>query len=123
MLTSKQTGVMFFVLALLGLAVAALIFLGAGETGKAIVSAVVRSLKYLALADLAGTLGVIFLWRAPQRDWDWQALFSLGWWREAWLTPAFKYILILDVVFVILAVGIDFVYKLALASGALEGIF
>jgi hypothetical protein len=123
MLTSKQIGVMFFALASLVVMVVVLTFLGAGEAGKAIVGAVVRSLKYLAMADLFVMLGVIFLWRAPQQDWDWQAIFSLKWWQEAWLAKGFKAILIFEIIFVILSVCIDFAYKLALASGALEGIF
>ena len=76
----------------------------------------IPALKYWAFSELATGLGIVFLFQAPQRDWNWGEFLSLEWWHAEWLVRGFRILLVMSVVFTIFAILLDFTYKLALAA-------
>lgn len=101
-------------------AIALLVFLAdiwPGISSEALlVEAIIPALKYWAISELAGCLGIIFLSFAPDHQWTWQIFFSIEWWQADWFPRGLKIITIGAVLLLILAVVADFVYKIMMAS-------
>ena len=101
-------------------AIALLVFLAdiwPGISSEALlVEAIIPALKYWAISELAGCLGIIFLSFAPDHQWTWQIFFSIEWWQADWFPRGFRILTIGAVLFLVLAVLADFVYKIMMAS-------